>query len=153
MYHRYVSSAFLASMVFVNFGLANEESDQEMHDRVQLRSVTTATGFKQTIKDAPASISVVPKEEILTRPIRDLGDAVQNVPGVDASATKTGDTSISMRGLGSDYVLILIDGKRQNVNSGFHSNGFNGFYEWYDTTNFDDRAYRGFAWSCFCGMG
>ena len=90
-------------MVFIHFGLANEESDQEMHDRVQLRSVTTTTGFKQTIKDAPASISVVPKEEILTRPIRDLGDAVQNVPGVDASATKTGDTSISMRGLGSDY--------------------------------------------------
>ena len=110
MYHRYVSSAFLASMVFIHFGLANEESDQEINDdRVQLRSVTTATGFKQTIKDAPASISVVPKEEILTRPIRDLGDAVQNVPGVDASATKTGDTSISMRGLGSDYVLILID--------------------------------------------
>lgn len=127
MYHRYVTSAFLASMVFIHFGLANEEGDQEMHDRVQLRSVTTATGFKQKIKDAPASISVVPKEEILTRPIRDLGDAVQNVPGVDASATKTGDTSISMRGLGSDYVLILIDGKRQNVNSGFHSNGFQGF--------------------------
>ena len=127
MYYRYVTSAFLASIVFINFGLANEEGDQEMHDRVQLRSVTTATGFKQKIKDAPASISVVPKEEILTRPIRDLGDAVQNVPGVDASATKTGDTSISMRGLGSDYVLILIDGKRQNVNSGFHSNGFQGF--------------------------
>lgn len=120
-------SVFLASVLATSLLADEEASSDEKSKRVQLRSVTTATGFKQDIKDAPASISIVPKEEILTRPIRDLGDAVQNVPGVDATATKTGDTSISMRGLGSDYVLILIDGKRQNVNSGFHSNGFQGF--------------------------
>ncbi|TLD81075.1 hypothetical protein LS68_004565, partial [Helicobacter sp. MIT 05-5293] len=46
------------------------------------RSVVTASGYEQDIKDAPASISIIPQEEILTRPIRDLGDAVQDVPGV-----------------------------------------------------------------------
>lgn len=122
-------SACLASVLLSGYAWADEESPSDINDRqrVQLRSVTTATGFKQDIKDAPASINIVPKEEILSRPIRDLGDAVQNIPGVDVSATKTGDSTISMRGLSSDYVLILIDGKRQNVNSGFHSNGFQGF--------------------------
>lgn len=134
MYRAFTSAALASVLLAGAVAWADEGSPSEdmsksesSSKRVQLRSVTTATGFKQDIKDAPASISIVPKEEILTRPIRDLGDAVQNVPGVDATATKTGDTSISIRGLGSDYVLILIDGKRQNVNSGFHSNGFHGF--------------------------
>lgn len=121
-------SAVVASALLAGYAWAdNEGVSDEKSKRVQLRSVSTATGFNQDIKEAPASISIIPKEEILTRPVRDLGDMVQNVPGVDVTATKTGDTAISMRGLGSDYVLILIDGKRQNVNSGFHSNGFNGF--------------------------
>ncbi|RDU59071.1 ferric enterobactin uptake receptor, partial [Helicobacter marmotae] len=90
------------------------------------RSVVSATGYEQDIKDAPASIAIIPQEEILTRPIRDLGDAVQDVPGVYVEATKTGGNTISMRGLGSAYTLILIDGKRQNVARGFNLNGFDG---------------------------
>ncbi|RDU60238.1 TonB-dependent receptor domain-containing protein [Helicobacter marmotae] len=92
------------------------------------RSVVSATGYEQDIKDAPASIAIVPREEILTRPIRDLGDAVQDIPGVYVESSKTGGNTISMRGLGSAYTLILIDGKRQNVAQGFDSNGFNGTF-------------------------
>ena len=33
-------------------------------------SVITASGYEQDIKNAPASISIVPKEEIMTRPIQ-----------------------------------------------------------------------------------
>lgn len=87
-------------------------------------SVISASGYEQDIKDAPASISIIPKEEIMTRPIRDLGDAVQDVPGVSVEMQKTGGNTISMRGLGSAYTLILIDGKRQNVAQGFSTNGF-----------------------------
>lgn len=87
------------------------------------RSVVTAAGYEQDIKTAPASISIIPKEEILTRPIRDIGDAVQDVPGVYVEQDKTGQNSISMRGLGSEYTLILIDGKRQNTTRGFVQNG------------------------------
>lgn len=91
-------------------------------------SVVSASGYEQKIKDAPASISVIPKEEILTRPIRDLGDAVQDIPGVYVEAGKTGGNTISMRGLSSGYTLILIDGKRQNVAQGFDANGFSGTF-------------------------
>ena len=87
------------------------------------RSVVTAAGYEQDIKTAPASISITPKEEILTRPIRDIGDAVQDVPGVYVEQDKTGQNSISMRGLSSEYTLILIDGKRQNTTRGFVQNG------------------------------
>ena len=49
---------------------------------------------------------------------------MQDVPGVSVEQQKTGGNSISMRGLGSAYTLILIDGKRQNVTPGFSTNGF-----------------------------
>lgn len=87
-------------------------------------SVVSAAGFEQDIKDAPASISVITGEEIMERPIRDLGDIVQEVPGVSTTVTKTGGTTIEMRGMASKYTLILIDGKRMNMDSGFDGNGF-----------------------------
>ncbi|WP_304646122.1 TonB-dependent receptor domain-containing protein [uncultured Helicobacter sp.] len=111
----------------------SQESSQNVDDenvrKVNLgRSVVSASGYEQDIKDAPASIAIIPREEILTRPIRDLGDAVQDIPGVYVEAGKTGGNTISMRGLGSAYTLILIDGKRQNVAQGFDANGFNGTF-------------------------
>lgn len=100
------------------------DSQVENMDKVKLqRSVVTASGYAQDIKDAPASITIIDKEEIMTRPIRDLGDAVQDVPGVYVEQDKTGQNTISMRGLGSAYTLILIDGKRQNTAQGFVQNG------------------------------
>ena len=103
------------------------DSKVENMDKVKLnRSVVTASGYEQDIKEASASISVIDKEEILTRPIRDIGDAVQDVPGVFVEATKTGGNQIYMRGMDPSYTLMLIDGKRQNVNSSFDANGFNG---------------------------
>ncbi len=36
-------------------------------------SVISASGYEQDIKEAPATISIIPKEEIMSRPIRDLG--------------------------------------------------------------------------------
>ncbi|PZT47779.1 TonB-dependent receptor [Helicobacter valdiviensis] len=87
-------------------------------------SVVSATGFEQDVKDAPASISVITKEELQSRPIRDIADAIKDVPGVDVSVSKLGTYSFNIRGFGSDYVLVLVDGKRQNATRGFQGNGF-----------------------------
>lgn len=107
--------------------LAQDDENSSGDKTYDLNSiVTSATGFEQDKKDAPATISVITSEEILSRPIKDIGDAVQDIPGVYVEQTKTGQNQIYMRGLGSDYTLILIDGRRQNVNSSFNVNGFNG---------------------------
>src|SRR5690606_25735335 len=45
--------------------------------------VVSASGFEQEIKDAPASISVITREELETRQYRDLAEALTNVEGVD----------------------------------------------------------------------
>ncbi len=97
--------------------------DAKVETKMLNEQVVTASGYSQNIKEAPASISIIGREEILTRPIRDIGDAVQDVPGVYVEQDKTGQNSISMRGLSSSYTLILIDGKRQNTTRGFVQNG------------------------------
>ncbi|WP_036772576.1 ligand-gated channel protein [Photorhabdus australis] len=73
--------------------------------------VTTASGFQQKIEDAPASISVVSREQLETKAYRDVTDALKDVPGV--VVTGGGSSSdISIRGMASKYTMMLIDGKR-----------------------------------------
>ncbi len=90
--------------------------------------VVTAAGFEQKLTDAPASISVVTRQELQKRPYVTLIDAVRDLEGVDVGETsdKTGQRTISMRGMGSDYTLILIDGKRQNNHGDIYPNSFGG---------------------------
>jgi outer membrane receptor for ferrienterochelin and colicins len=90
--------------------------------------VVTAAGFEQKITDAPASISVITREELDKRPYLSLIDAVRDLEGVDVGETsdKTGQKTISLRGMGSDYTLILIDGRRQNNHGDIYPNNFGG---------------------------
>src|SRR5690606_11882131 len=90
--------------------------------------VVTAAGFEQKITDAPASISVISKEELTRKPYVSLVDAVRELEGVDVGETtdKTGQRTISMRGMGADYTLVLIDGKRQNNHGDIYPNSFGG---------------------------
>jgi outer membrane receptor for ferrienterochelin and colicins len=73
--------------------------------------VVTASGFQQKIEDTAASISVVTREQLEKRAYRDVTDALKDVPGV--VITGGGSSSdISIRGMGSKYTLMLVDGKR-----------------------------------------
>lgn len=90
--------------------------------------VVTAAGYEQKIVDAPASISVITAEQLAERPYITLLDAVRDLEGVDIGETrdKTGQGTISMRGMGSDYTLILINGRRQNNHGDIYPNSFGG---------------------------
>ena len=48
--------------------------------------VVTAAGFEQEIKNAPASISVITREQLETKPFHNLADAVADVEGVTGGA-------------------------------------------------------------------
>ncbi|SFN80627.1 ligand-gated channel protein [Xenorhabdus japonica] len=76
--------------------------------------VTTAAGFQQKIEDAPASISVVSREQLETKAYRDVTDALKDVPGVVVTGGGS-KSDISIRGMASKYTLILIDGKRMDT--------------------------------------
>ncbi|OZI22834.1 ferric siderophore receptor [Bordetella genomosp. 7] len=103
-------------------GLAEDTMGIAQMDTV----VVTAAGFEQEIKNAPASISVVTREQLEARPFHNLADAVADIEGVSVErGGKAGGMNISIRGMPSDYTLILVDGKRVNRNSsGSRPNGF-----------------------------
>ena len=90
--------------------------------------VVTASGFEQAIREAPASITVLTREQLEKERFGNLAQALESVEGIDVGAAgdKTGGMNISIRGMPSDYTLILIDGRRQNAAGNVTPNGFGG---------------------------
>lgn len=114
-----LAAALLTASVFASPQVTAQEQ--------QLKEiVVSASGFEQEIKNAPASITVVTREELQSNRVNSLAEALSNVEGVDVTSSvgKTGGLSIQMRGLGSAYTLILIDGRRQNPAGNVVPNGF-----------------------------
>lgn len=94
--------------------LANEQPDDINDDNGKMEIiVVTASGFDQAITEAPASITLITREQLENRSYKDLTDALKDVPGV----TVTGGGSaqdISIRGMPAEYTAILIDGRKQS---------------------------------------
>ncbi|WP_442684023.1 TonB-dependent receptor domain-containing protein [Stenotrophomonas sp. JC08] len=91
--------------------------------------VVTATGFEQKIAEAPASISLISREELAQRPYTSLIDALRDVEGIDVgmeTTDKNGRATLSMRGMPSEYTLVLIDGRRQSNVGSLYPNNFGG---------------------------
>ena len=103
-----------AALCAAGFGVAQPAWAQSADTAKTLDTVVvTASGYEQQIQDAPASISVITREDLDKKFYRDINDALVDVPGV--IVTGGGDRQdISLRGMGPKYTLILIDGKRQN---------------------------------------
>jgi outer membrane receptor for ferrienterochelin and colicins len=89
--------------------------------------VVSASGFEQKITEAPASISVISQQDLQQKRYSNLAQALDDVEGIDIrqGTGKTGGLNISIRGMPSDYTLILIDGRRQNTAGNVTPNGFN----------------------------
>ncbi|TDN48699.1 TonB-dependent receptor-like protein [Azoarcus indigens] len=98
----------------------------QSNERQLGETVVSASGFEQQIKEAPASISVITREDLETKRITNIADALADVEGIDTggSAGKTGGLNIRIRGLGDEYTLVLIDGRRQNSTGNIYPNGF-----------------------------
>ena len=78
--------------------------------------VVTATQTKHTELTAPASVSVVTRADLDKMNVNNIGDALKHVPGVNIVSTNpTGRNEIKIRGMGGDYTLLLINGKRVNA--------------------------------------
>ena len=87
--------------------------------------VVTASATEQNLKDAPASISVITQEDLKRKPVQNLKDVLQDVPGVQLTNEGDNRKGVSIRGLDSSYTLILVDGKRvSSRNAVFRHNDF-----------------------------
>lgn len=77
--------------------------------------VVSASQTEHSELTAPASVSVISRTQLDQMQAYDLADAVAKVPGVTVVAASTyGRSKIKMRGLDSDYTLLLVNGRRIN---------------------------------------
>lgn len=110
----------ILAMIVLGSGSAQAEDGIEFElDKV----VVTATKTPTKLKDVPASVEVITREELEKRNVRMLSDALKLLPGVYIRNAKgmLGDSNsevISMRGfIGKGYVAFLVDG--QPINNGY----------------------------------
>lgn len=80
----------------------------------KLSQVTvTATMDEHDVRTAPASVSIVDREELDARMPSDLLEAIQDQPGVGFDVINTaGRKTLSLRGMESKHILMMVDGKR-----------------------------------------
>ncbi|MBF0496081.1 MAG: Plug domain-containing protein, partial [Deltaproteobacteria bacterium] len=100
-------------------GWAEDKKEDKKKDEIKLEEmVVTATRTEKSVSDAPASVNVVTKEEIETRNIQTIDQALNDTVGVFNRRSKgLMDTlaQVSLRGIpGQNRSLILIDGLALN---------------------------------------
>lgn len=89
--------------------------------------VITATRTEVELKKAPASMSIITKEDILSEPGTALNDLVKNVAGVESQMDggRAGREMISIRGMDSKFTMILVNGRKlSSSNAIFRGNDF-----------------------------
>ncbi|THF65104.1 TonB-dependent receptor domain-containing protein [Pseudothauera rhizosphaerae] len=77
--------------------------------------VVTAAGREQAVKDAPASVSVITREELEKKPYTNLREVLNGLEGVSVVGYGASETDIMIRGMPAEYTLFLVDGKRQGT--------------------------------------
>lgn len=118
-------SAALIGAIVTTASFTHAETAESQAQQMET-IVVSAAGFEQKIKNAPASISVVTKADIEKKNASSIADLLADIPGIDIrdGIGKTSGLNVKMRGLGNDYSLVLIDGRRQTTSSDVTPNGF-----------------------------
>lgn len=118
-----IKAGLLAQLIAAACPVMAEDVSEVKEKEDQM--VVTASAIEKNLKDAPASISVITREDLQKKPVQNLKDVLKDVPGVQITNESDNRQGVSIRGLGSGYTLILVDGKRVNSrNAVFRHNDF-----------------------------
>ena len=114
----------LTAVAVVPMASAEEVSEVEAAPAVEASAeegdtpeiVVSATRTEMAVKDAPATVIVINREQIEQRQANNVVDILRDVAGVyvKPSSEMSMDSPIRIRGSASNHVLILIDGRRIN---------------------------------------
>ncbi|MEH6799275.1 MAG: TonB-dependent receptor [Halopseudomonas sabulinigri] len=113
----------------LSLGLAALPAMAMADEPVELSTmVVSATQTEHSQLSAPASVSVITREELAERQINNLADAVDELPGININPSSTyGRKEIKIRGMDSDYTLLLVNGRRINSRDALSSSYANDF--------------------------
>ena len=102
-----ISSSLVASFLLATTNLYSAQN-------LETITVTSATKSTQSIKDVTSNIEVITKEEIEERHFTTVSEALNTLAGfnVISNGGLGNSTSVFLRGMDTDRVLVLIDGIR-----------------------------------------
>ena len=80
--------------------------------------VVTATRTESKVVDVPVNTTVISAEKIADRHYLDVADALKDVPGANVLDTGVGAYEKQVVLNGDERVLVLVDGKRVNIDMG-----------------------------------
>ncbi|MCB1665023.1 MAG: TonB-dependent receptor [Pseudomonadales bacterium] len=103
------SSGILSFSLLATTGLALAQDATQVEE-----IVVTAASYEQSLREAPASISVINENDLRSRNVTDVLQAVRETQGITLDPTGGGSnrSSVSIRGMGRDYSLMLLNGRR-----------------------------------------
>ena len=114
-----VSAAALA-MIPLSAAAQEQEEEEDMvtEDEEIVLGVVTATGIRGSIADSLAAkrysdsvIEAISAEDIGKLPDLSIADALARLPGVTAQRVRGRSQTVSIRGLGPDFSLALLNGR------------------------------------------
>ena len=108
-------SGFLVAAIFgMAFTAPASGQERESSDLIE-ELIVNATRLPRTIEDIAGTVSVITAEDIEREVVQDLDDLVRFQPGVSIStASRGGHEGFSIRGIGGNRVLTVLDGIRSN---------------------------------------
>lgn len=80
--------------------------------------VVTATRTESKVVDVPVNTTIISAEKIADRHYLDVADALKDVPGANVLDTGVGAYEKKVVLNGDERVLVLVDGKRVNIDMG-----------------------------------
>jgi outer membrane receptor for ferrienterochelin and colicins len=87
---------------------------------LRIESVYGASGFKQKVTEAPASVTIITSDDIKKYGYRTLADILRNVPGFyvtyDRNYSYLGVRGFGLPGQYNNSIALLVDGHRINDN-------------------------------------
>lgn len=103
----------LMNTSYAGVAAAEESDSQQAVEQVQTRDVVvTASRTEQLVKETPAAVEIVTREDIDKMGAENLAQALQLAIGIDVSENGMVGNSVAIRGAKSNQTLIMVDGMR-----------------------------------------
>lgn len=103
----------LLNTSYAGVATAEEADSQQAVEQVQTRDVVvTASRTEQLVKEAPAAVEVITREDLDKMGAENLAQALQLAIGIDVSENGMVGNSVAIRGAKSNQTLIMVDGMR-----------------------------------------
>ena len=103
----------LLNTSYAGVAAAEEADSQQAAEQVQTRDVVvTASRTEQLVKEAPAAVEVITREDLDKMGAENLAQALQLAIGIDVSENGMVGNSVAIRGAKSNQTLIMVDGMR-----------------------------------------